>query len=121
VLSSKWLCRTVDAARNGWSCLHFTSADHGFISGALEPVRFGLLTANGRGLTRLREAGVDVRCGLLRHEAAERNSGAPAAGRVCRGVKDAKPGFSMAVAVESAGLRAFTGWRLALMSGSTRT
>jgi diaminohydroxyphosphoribosylaminopyrimidine deaminase / 5-amino-6-(5-phosphoribosylamino)uracil reductase len=30
---------------------------------------------NGRGLTRLREAGVDVRCGLLQHEATELNIG----------------------------------------------
>jgi diaminohydroxyphosphoribosylaminopyrimidine deaminase/5-amino-6-(5-phosphoribosylamino)uracil reductase len=32
-------------------------------------------TVNGRGLTRLREAGVDVRCGLLQHEATELNIG----------------------------------------------
>jgi diaminohydroxyphosphoribosylaminopyrimidine deaminase/5-amino-6-(5-phosphoribosylamino)uracil reductase len=30
---------------------------------------------NGRGLARLREAGVDVRCGLLQHEAVELNIG----------------------------------------------
>jgi diaminohydroxyphosphoribosylaminopyrimidine deaminase/5-amino-6-(5-phosphoribosylamino)uracil reductase len=32
-------------------------------------------TVNGRGLTRLRDAGVDVRCGLLQHEATELNIG----------------------------------------------
>jgi diaminohydroxyphosphoribosylaminopyrimidine deaminase/5-amino-6-(5-phosphoribosylamino)uracil reductase len=32
-------------------------------------------TVNGRGLARLRDAGVDVRCGLLQHEATELNIG----------------------------------------------
>ncbi|MEI7446011.1 MAG: bifunctional diaminohydroxyphosphoribosylaminopyrimidine deaminase/5-amino-6-(5-phosphoribosylamino)uracil reductase RibD [Burkholderiales bacterium] len=32
-------------------------------------------TVNGRGLARLRDAGVDVRCGLLQHEASELNIG----------------------------------------------
>jgi len=32
-------------------------------------------TVNGRGLTKLREAGIDVRCGLLQHEAVELNIG----------------------------------------------
>jgi diaminohydroxyphosphoribosylaminopyrimidine deaminase/5-amino-6-(5-phosphoribosylamino)uracil reductase len=32
-------------------------------------------TVNGRGLARLRDAGIDVRCGLLQHEATELNIG----------------------------------------------
>jgi diaminohydroxyphosphoribosylaminopyrimidine deaminase/5-amino-6-(5-phosphoribosylamino)uracil reductase len=32
-------------------------------------------TVNGRGLSRLRDAGIDVRCGLLQHEATELNIG----------------------------------------------
>ena len=32
-------------------------------------------SVNGRGLARLREAGIDVRCGLLQHEATELNIG----------------------------------------------
>lgn len=55
---------------------------------------------NGRGLRRLREAGVDVRCGLLQHEAAELNIGFVA--RMSRG----RPWLRMKLATSLDGLTA---------------
>lgn len=55
---------------------------------------------NGRGLRRLREAGVDVRCGLLQQEAAELNVGFVA--RMARG----RPWLRMKVAASLDGLTA---------------
>ena len=57
-------------------------------------------TVNGRGLARLRDAGVDVRCGLLQHEATELNIGFVA--RMSRG----RPWVRLKVAASLDGLTA---------------
>jgi diaminohydroxyphosphoribosylaminopyrimidine deaminase/5-amino-6-(5-phosphoribosylamino)uracil reductase len=57
-------------------------------------------SVNGRGLARLRDAGVDVRCGLLQHEATELNIGFVA--RMVRG----RPWVRLKVAASLDGLTA---------------
>ena len=57
-------------------------------------------TVNGRGLAQLRDAGVDVRCGLLQHEATELNIGFVA--RMSRG----RPWVRLKVAASLDGLTA---------------
>jgi diaminohydroxyphosphoribosylaminopyrimidine deaminase/5-amino-6-(5-phosphoribosylamino)uracil reductase len=57
-------------------------------------------SVNGRGLARLRDAGVDVRCGLLQHEATELNIGFVS--RMVRG----RPWFRLKVAASLDGLTA---------------